>query len=151
MNKEILERAINIYGPGAQKVIAIEECSELIKEICKKDRGMYNKLHMAEEIADLEIMLVQLGMIHGKTNCLAGFSTNNIGKVIKEISYLQELIVETLEDSRTAIKCIPAQIEEVEVRLKWLKKDLKLEKLVEVYKDKKLERLEERLNLEINK
>ncbi len=38
----------------------IEEMSELTKELCKNGRGQENTTHIAEEIADVEIMLRQM-------------------------------------------------------------------------------------------
>lgn len=45
--------------------MALEEMSELQKEICKNWRGKDNYDEIAEEIADVEIMLDQLKMIYG--------------------------------------------------------------------------------------
>lgn len=62
--RAIIEKAIEIYGPEMQKTVAVEEMSELIKEICKDKRGNNNYLHISEEIADVEIMLEQLKLIY---------------------------------------------------------------------------------------
>lgn len=62
--REILKSAIEHYGKDMQQYVAIEEMSELQKEICKFQRGIGNKLHLAEEIADVEIMVEQLKMIY---------------------------------------------------------------------------------------
>lgn len=61
-NKEtkILNDALKVYGARAQTVVAIEELSELQKELCKAFRGSLNFDHLAEEIADVEIMLDQM-------------------------------------------------------------------------------------------
>ena len=45
--------------------VAVEEFSELIKEICKSKRGRDNRNSIIEEIADCYIMLEQLGIIFG--------------------------------------------------------------------------------------
>lgn len=64
MNKqEILQQAINTYGDQAQEMMLLEEMSELQKEICKFWRGRDNRNQIAEEIADVEIMLEQMKMI----------------------------------------------------------------------------------------
>lgn len=60
----ILEKAIEVYGADLQKQVAIEEMSELIKEICKDFRGKDNKESIIEEIADVDIMLTQLMIIY---------------------------------------------------------------------------------------
>lgn len=57
---EILKNALSHYGGNMQMIVAIEEMSELIKELCKVFRGSENSAHIAEEIADVRIMLDQL-------------------------------------------------------------------------------------------
>ena len=61
----ILEEAIRRYGNDMQTTVAIEELSELQKELCKAIRGKFHYEHMAEEIADVYIMLEQIEMIYG--------------------------------------------------------------------------------------
>jgi NTP pyrophosphatase (non-canonical NTP hydrolase) len=56
----ILERAIETYGKDMQLNVAVEELSELIKEICKHKRGADNLENIVEEIADCYIMIEQL-------------------------------------------------------------------------------------------
>lgn len=79
MDKEILKRAINTYGSEAQIDVCIEEMSELTKAIIKFKRASQKIDFMdvrafrnyiaakvsdiAEEIADVEIMLEQMKMI----------------------------------------------------------------------------------------
>lgn len=60
-----LVRAIERYGCEAQLKMVLEEMSELQKEICKFWRGKDNKEQIADEVADVEIMLAQLKMIFG--------------------------------------------------------------------------------------
>jgi len=62
---KIYAKAIALFGKEKQMIMAIEEMSELIKEVSKalrfdeiKDKGA-----MVEEIADVEIMLEQLKII----------------------------------------------------------------------------------------
>ena len=57
-NKEILETALSAYGSEIQRIVAIEELSELQKELCKSLRGQTDKQHIAEEIADVQIMIL---------------------------------------------------------------------------------------------
>ena len=59
----ILEQAIATNGRDLQLVVAIEEFSELIKEICKNKRGRENRDNIIEEMADCYIMLEQLAII----------------------------------------------------------------------------------------
>ena len=64
----ILLQAIETYGKQSQCNVAIEEMSELTKEICKNFRGRPNTDHIAEEIADVKIMLQQLELIFDCTD-----------------------------------------------------------------------------------
>ena len=56
--------AISVYGEKAQKLMAIEEMSELTKEICKDFRGKLNREHLVEEMADVLIMLDQMLLLY---------------------------------------------------------------------------------------
>ena len=55
-----LKKAIIHYGREQQLNIAIEEMSELTKEICKWKRGVDNRDAIIEEMADVYIMLWQM-------------------------------------------------------------------------------------------
>ena len=70
-DNEILIEAINRYGTKAQLMMVLEEMSELQKEICKWFRGKRDPEAIADELADVEIMLEQVKMIfdlHGEVN-----------------------------------------------------------------------------------
>ena len=62
---EILLAAVTTWGCDAQVKMLLEEMSELQKEICKAWRGKDNTAEIAEEVADVEIMLEQIKMIFG--------------------------------------------------------------------------------------
>lgn len=62
--ERVFQKAIDTYGPELQQVVAIEELSELQKEISKMIRGKGSLIHLVEEIADVKIMIKQLMMIH---------------------------------------------------------------------------------------
>ena len=57
-------KAIELYGEKAQKLMAIEEMSELTKEICKDFRGKLDREHLIEEIVDVIITIDQLIMMY---------------------------------------------------------------------------------------
>lgn len=59
MKKDLYEDLIMKYGE-TQVVVAIEELSELQKELCKSLRGKENASEVAEEMADVYIMLDQM-------------------------------------------------------------------------------------------
>lgn len=65
---EVLQRALDTYGSALQIVVMMEEMSELQKELCKYLRGKYSPANIAEEIADVEIMLEQMKMLLGCTD-----------------------------------------------------------------------------------
>jgi NTP pyrophosphatase (non-canonical NTP hydrolase) len=61
----ILKKAIETYGKDMQLNVAIEELSELIKEICKNKRGADNRDNILEELADCYVMMRQIEIIFG--------------------------------------------------------------------------------------
>lgn len=62
--KEICRAALDKWGAEAQTLMVFEEMSELQKELCKHARGKDNREEIAEEIADVEIMLEQMKILH---------------------------------------------------------------------------------------
>lgn len=60
---EVLQRALDTYGSVPQITMVFEEMSELQKELCKYLRGKRSPASIAEEIADVEIMLEQMKML----------------------------------------------------------------------------------------
>lgn len=70
-DNEVLIEAIDRYGTEAQLMMVLEEMSELQKEICKFFRGKRDPDAIADEVADVEIMLEQVKIIfdlHGEVN-----------------------------------------------------------------------------------
>lgn len=57
------KRLIKSFGSKHQILIAIEELSELQKELIKYLRNKDNQVHISEEMADVYIMLYQLRLI----------------------------------------------------------------------------------------
>lgn len=64
-DSHVYHNAIKTFGANMQKDVAIEEMSELIKEIIKHKRGSNNRMQIAEEIVDVEVMLEQLKIMFG--------------------------------------------------------------------------------------
>lgn len=58
--RELYEAARKKWGLAGQLTVAIEELSELQKELCKYLRGMGDLVHLAEEVADVEIVVEQV-------------------------------------------------------------------------------------------
>ncbi|MBO7733438.1 MAG: hypothetical protein J6S67_12815 [Methanobrevibacter sp.] len=63
--KIVCHKIADNYGLGSQLPIAIEEMSELTKEICKYIRGNDNEIDIAEEVADVKIMIEQIVYLFG--------------------------------------------------------------------------------------
>ena len=87
-----LEKAIEVYGKDMQLNVAIEEFSELTKEICKHKRGEDNLDNIIEEMADCYIMLSQLKIIFG----LEGDAVTNV--ITKKIVRLEGRLAERSKD-----------------------------------------------------
>lgn len=62
-NDDLYSRAVNTYGENSRLILAIEEMSELTKELSKYIRGRQNIGSICEEMADVEIMLEQLKIV----------------------------------------------------------------------------------------
>lgn len=60
----VFRQALETYGPQHQTMMAMEEMAELAKELCKASRGLGNVEHIAEEIADVQITLEQMIILH---------------------------------------------------------------------------------------
>lgn len=61
---KIYKDAIDFFGTLSQKIMVIEEMSELTKELCKELRDRGNVEDIADELADVEITLAQIKMIY---------------------------------------------------------------------------------------
>jgi NTP pyrophosphatase (non-canonical NTP hydrolase) len=59
----ILKDAVTTWGTQAQLVMTLEECAELSKEVAKTIRTKKVTEGLADEIADVELMLAQLRLI----------------------------------------------------------------------------------------
>lgn len=87
VDKRLYKEAINTFGAPAQAVIAMEECSELIKEISKALRNKINRGNIAEEIADVEIMVEQLKLMFDVEEIVEQFikiKNDRIAELIKK-------------------------------------------------------------------
>lgn len=66
--KAIYLAAIDTFGVQNQWTVAAEEMTELAKEVCKFKRGRGNRKDLIFEVADVEIMIDQLKIIHNITD-----------------------------------------------------------------------------------
>ncbi|MEM5769981.1 MAG: hypothetical protein AAGU32_17105 [Bacillota bacterium] len=66
-------RALSKWGAEPQTRMVYEEMAELQKELCKHSRGADNRAAIAEEIADVLIMLEQMMVLHDCESLVDGF------------------------------------------------------------------------------
>lgn len=83
---EILLSALTKWGAGMQTVMVFEEMAELQKELCKSLRGQDNRGYIAEEIADVRIMLDQMVILHGCTVAVDAWRQVKLGRLEKRLS-----------------------------------------------------------------
>jgi hypothetical protein len=81
----VLGDAITTFGKKAQEAMLLEEMSELQKEICKHWRGRDNVAEIAEEIADVEIMLEQMKLIFCCTGTVKAIRANKLRRLEQRI------------------------------------------------------------------
>ena len=82
---EILLSALTKWGAGMQTVMVFEEMAELQKELCKSLRGKDNRGYIAEEIADVRIMLDQMEVLHGCTVAVDTWRKVKLGRLDKMV------------------------------------------------------------------
>ena len=93
-NKNIFQEALKVWGPEKQTMMVFEEMSELQKELCKNMRGAQNKAAIAEEIADVEIMLEQMVIFH---DCAAEVANAKEYKISRLFGRVQRATCEKTE------------------------------------------------------
>lgn len=100
--QDVIGEICNHYGFDAQAQIAVEECAELIKAICKRQRKFAGSKRaeyqdspersaIIEELADVQIMVWQLQYFLGA-----------IGEIEKEIDRKLARQMKRIEEERAA-------------------------------------------------
>lgn len=86
--KLILENVIKKYGVLNQLTVSIEELSELTKELCKYQRADIAKNHelIAEEMADVQIMIWQLKMIFDNSKSFDKWVNKKINRIERRMN-----------------------------------------------------------------
>lgn len=94
---EISENAVKTFGPLMQLVVCIEELAELQKELTKCIRNGDLARHtlainpaLAEEMADVEIMLMQLYYMAGNKKTVLKIATSKLERLAKRIEKTEE-------------------------------------------------------------
>lgn len=143
---EILRRAILDYGKVPQKIKAIEELAELIQALSIGNPNM-----IAEEMADVSIMLVQLKMIYNNAAEVEGYRTDRMKKPARKIKPIEELskLIQVIAKGND-LCLIAEKMADAHFMLEHLEVIYRNAKKVEGYRRYKLERLNYRLlNLEM--
>ena len=93
MDKEqenkIYQDAIEFFGNTSQKIMVIEEMSELTKELCKELRDRGNVENIADELADVEITLAQLKIIYNINNLVEKHKDFKLHRFAKNMAELK--------------------------------------------------------------
>lgn len=86
-------KAVNAFGTESQMIVAIEELSELTKEITKylRDKGDIN--HISEEMADVKIVIAQLELMLDNSSLISLWES-------KKLKRLEDLINDVGRESR---------------------------------------------------
>lgn len=82
--------ALETFGPEVQLAVALEEKSELQKELCKALRGFTHPAQVAEEIADATIMLEQLRYIFQVGPAVDQMVDRKIARLVQRINDAKE-------------------------------------------------------------
>ena len=105
----ICQKALNNWGYALQKVVAMEECSELIDAITNSTiREPHN---VEEEVADIEIMCIQLRIMYGSKE-VDKYVTNMASLPMKTI-----LQIEAIKACTDLIKVISKSIRSKESKI----------------------------------
>jgi len=84
-DQALLRRALDTFGAEAQTRMVFEEMSELQKELCKHSRGRNNTVEIAEEIADVQIMLEQMVILHDCAEDVKQFRSAKLNRLAEKL------------------------------------------------------------------
>lgn len=79
--RDIYQAALEKWGADAQTLMVFEEMAELQKELCKNARGKDNRGSIAEEIADVQIMLEQMTVLHDCRTMVRTYKTAKLNRL----------------------------------------------------------------------
>lgn len=132
--KQVLIRTIIQNGASHQMMIAMEECGELVQAISKlqRNRDDDSVVHLAEEIADVTIVLEELKlMFEGLEEKVAEFETDKIARL--ESNLEKDLVFPTVSnggdsyDSKEELaKYIGRKIKNKRIAKKMNQEDIKI-------------------------
>ena len=84
--EEVYRKALMTYGKDVQITMVFEEMSELQKELCKALRGKKVTGNIAEEIADVEIMLEQMKILFEVEDTVKGLKDYKVKRLQDRIT-----------------------------------------------------------------
>ena len=83
---ELYDGLAEFYGVNNQIIIAVEELSELQKELCKALRGKKKLVAISEEMADVEIMLEQLKRIFQNEDIVKQIRVSKLNRTVARLT-----------------------------------------------------------------
>ncbi|NFG27686.1 hypothetical protein FC777_11225 [Clostridium botulinum] len=138
----ICKKAIENFGEAIQKVVAMEECSELIQALIDFKNG--NSHNVEEEIADVEIICTQLEIMHNADKIKEfdrrafAIEPNKItDSAIKSLAMLIQSISKSLRDKGNNVEVYISNVKALCKMLRIISNETKIEEI----KQQKLERL----------
>mgnify|MGYP006928563923 FL=1 len=87
---QIYKQVVCTFGQNVQIIVAIEELSELSKELTKTIRNKMNPEGLAEEMADVEIMLEQLKLMFANEQNVKNWKTFKVQRLEKLIETVKK-------------------------------------------------------------
>lgn len=124
--QDLYNKAIRKYGVDAQLDMAVEEMSELIKEICKYKRHRKHGDRIADEVADVEIMLEQIVFMLNNEGLKNKFKERKLNRLYSRVkrgyykisSFISDM--QSLANFKDVLHFDPIEVGDVFVSFKYL-------------------------------
>jgi len=101
--EQVYRRAFNRFGKSSQVLMAIQEMAELTKDLTNQEMQRWDKvIDIPGEIADVEIMMEQLKLMHGLGGAVEMIKSKKIGRL--------ERILDELDKKDTEVEINPDEI-----------------------------------------
>ena len=95
--EEVYRTAWDTYGESTQLTVALEEMSEVQKEVCKYLRGKGNMDHLAEELADATIMIEQVRDMLNLGDKVEQYMDEKISRLVQRVATAEHTKVKSSE------------------------------------------------------
>lgn len=79
--KALYHKNIEAHGKQTQLLKLFEEIAELEEAICKHEDGRDGVIHIAEELADVQIMLEQMAIIYDNEFYVEGWRRDKLERL----------------------------------------------------------------------